>query len=457
MKKILLAITLLTISFVGMSQDYIIPGIDTLTGMQGYPYKFKPTYLGAGLTNPTDSSIAQRDTITSFGPNITNDSLILKLTTRRFAAISGSAGGGVTTMAFVGSSSNNSGASISGNTLTLQPASNGYPGVVTIGTQTFAGAKTFSVAPAIATLTTGSVLFAGASGLISQNNSNLFWDNPVGRLGIGTNVPLAPLSLGPTGGLKWYLYQGTGAGLNSGAGFATNEFQTFAPNSTLMTWINGGDYTSSNTGLIRMKLDSLGTLTSTGKMVNTGVVANGTVQANLFYRYFNGLGKIYEYYDAGTSGTNYGIAILAGEIQEYLPNTGLRTWVKGGDNQVTGSANELMRLTATGLSVGTTANTSWLQTKSFATSIINKTSSYTATISDYTITISATGQTITLPTAAGIAGRMYVIKLTVTGSATVATTLSQTIDGSTTYSLSAIYKYVTVQSDGINWQVIANN
>ena len=37
-------------------------------------------------------------------------------------------------------------------------------------------------------LTQGSVLFAGASGVISQDNSNLFWDDTNNRLGIGINT-----------------------------------------------------------------------------------------------------------------------------------------------------------------------------------------------------------------------------------------------------------------------------
>jgi hypothetical protein len=67
--------------------------------------------------------------------------------------------------------------------------------------------------------------------------------------------------------------------------------------------------------------------------------------------------------------------------------------------------------------------------------------------------------TVTLPTAASITGRMYTIKRTNSGAnaVTVGTTSSQTIDGSTTYSLSAQYKYVTVISDGSNWLIIANN
>lgn len=37
--------------------------------------------------------------------------------------------------------------------------------------------------------TTGSVVFAGASGVYSQNNSSLFWDNTNGRLGVQTATP----------------------------------------------------------------------------------------------------------------------------------------------------------------------------------------------------------------------------------------------------------------------------
>ena len=41
----------------------------------------------------------------------------------------------------------------------------------------------------ITSLTTGSVPFAGAGGLISQDNANLFWDDTNNRLGINTNTP----------------------------------------------------------------------------------------------------------------------------------------------------------------------------------------------------------------------------------------------------------------------------
>jgi hypothetical protein len=63
---------------------------------------------------------------------------------------------GVTTMAAIGSTPNANGATISGVNLNLEPASTSYGGIVTTGTQTFAGAKTFSpVLTAASGLATG--------------------------------------------------------------------------------------------------------------------------------------------------------------------------------------------------------------------------------------------------------------------------------------------------------------
>jgi len=45
------------------------------------------------------------------------------------------------------------------------------------------------------TATLGSVLFSGGSGIVSQDNSNLFWNNTSKRLGIGTNTPNNTLEL----------------------------------------------------------------------------------------------------------------------------------------------------------------------------------------------------------------------------------------------------------------------
>jgi hypothetical protein len=93
------------------------------------------------------------------------------------------------TLAAIGSSPNANGATYSAGTLNLEPASASFGGVVTTGAQTLAGAKTFSSAPIFSTMTAGSVLFAGTSGTLTQDNANLFFDDTNNRLGVGTAAP----------------------------------------------------------------------------------------------------------------------------------------------------------------------------------------------------------------------------------------------------------------------------
>jgi cytoskeletal protein CcmA (bactofilin family) len=63
---------------------------------------------------------------------------------------------------------------------------------------------------------------------------------------------------------------------------------------------------------------------------------------------------------------------------------------------------------------------------------------------------------VTLPTAVGIAGRMYQIKKTSISdyTLTIGTTSSQTIDGSTSLGFSTQYNNFVVISDGANWSLL---
>lgn len=79
------------------------------------------------------------------------------------SSCSGGGGGGVDTMGTFGSSPNNNAGSISSTTLTLQPADATHPGGVSTGTQTLAGAKTFSSAPALSSLTASTVPYLDGS------------------------------------------------------------------------------------------------------------------------------------------------------------------------------------------------------------------------------------------------------------------------------------------------------
>ncbi len=57
--------------------------------------------------------------------------------------------------------------------------------------------------------TLGSVIFAGASGILSQDNANYFWDDTNNRLGLGTTSPAAMLSLYGTTNAMRLSYDGS--------------------------------------------------------------------------------------------------------------------------------------------------------------------------------------------------------------------------------------------------------
>jgi hypothetical protein len=74
--------------------------------------------------------------------------------------------------------------------------------------------------------TAGSVVFAGASGVYSQNNSQLFWDNSNNRLGIGTNSPSQPCQVTwDFNGSTWHYVTNSNAGSGAAVGllFATDQ------------------------------------------------------------------------------------------------------------------------------------------------------------------------------------------------------------------------------------------
>lgn len=85
---------------------------------------------------------------------------------------------------------------------------------------------------------------------------------------------------------------------------------------------------------------------------------------------------------------------------------------------------------------------------------VTKTANYTLTSLDRTVDAIANSFTVTLPTAVGIAGKEYIIKNSGTGVISVATTSSQTIDGSTPSVISLTQgDSLTLQSNGSDWIV----
>lgn len=99
------------------------------------------------------------------------------------------------------------------------------------------------------------------------------------------------------------------------------------------------------------------------------------------------------------------------------------------------------------------ADGSWTQVNLAYTS---QSATYNILTTDSFISLSSNTFTVTLPTASGVTGKVYTIKNVGTGVITIATTSSQTIDGTTTKKLSSQYESYQVISDGSNWQVISH-
>lgn len=138
--------------------------------------------------------------------------------------------------------------------------------------------------------------------------------------------------------------------------------------------------------------------------------------------------------------TNAGVVVNAISNVLNIPITGFYQDVKAGADRTK------TNVSSTFVSFGSSVDP-----------VITVTADYTANDNDSLIRINGTTKTVTLPSSIGRAGKTFTIKLVANSTGTVGTTSSQTIDASTTYSLSAQYKYVTVKSDGANWSIVANN
>lgn len=110
--------------------------------------------------------------------------------------------------------------------------------------------------------------------------------------------------------------------------------------------------------------------------------------------------------------------------------------------------------------VGTTSPSSMLDVRgSFAANYRTVTGTTTITTNDHTIVFTGTSAaTLTLPSAIGIDGRVYWIKNASTSlttpNLTIATSLSQTIDGNSNWLLDEPNEIVRIVSDGANWYIL---
>jgi hypothetical protein len=183
----------------------------------------------------------------------------------------------------------------------------------------------------------------------------------------------------------------------------------------------------------------------------------------------SGYGLGIAFYGQDTATPNPGYPPLA-DIQvkqtAFAPNSqsaylSLNTFQNGAENEVLRCTESANVYVTHSLGIGTSGPSSLLQVGgAIATAYSNKTAGYILQFSDSVITGDATTAafTVTLPSAGGIAGRVYTVKKTDATAhvVTVSAAAGQTIDGVLTYLLSAQWQFVTVVSDGTSkWFAVA--
>lgn len=126
----------------------------------------------------------------------------------------------------------------------------------------------------------------------------------------------------------------------------------------------------------------------------------------------------------------------------------------------TSTLNGLVPFSGGGTTNFLRADGTWATATATNYNVVTKTTTYAATSSDNVILVDDSGGswTLTLPTAVGISGHVFIIKKTnssMANSVTIATTSAQTIDGnaSSFYKLNTQNESYELFSDGANWQI----
>ncbi len=175
-----------------------------------------------------------------------------------------------------------------------------------------------SIGGSITSATEGSVLFAGASGVLNQNNGQFFWDNTNFRLGLGDATPdaILDLNLASTSTTAGTEYGSTNT--VSDTGIVTTGTDTTYGDYTTVTRTGATGGTINNYGqYISLTGDTGGTSTNTGLYVNvSGADAN---YAAVFNGGFVGINTTSAGYAAfGVLGTGTSYEALVNPAMTYI-------------------------------------------------------------------------------------------------------------------------------------------
>lgn len=313
-------------------------------------------------------------------------------------------------------------------------------------TYSFVGASTIRDA---ATLTIDAAPVAGTNATLTR--SMALWtqsglvrhDGTTEQLRVGyDSANYVSHTVGSSGSLTM-----AGTGTNTGMTFTNSGTGSFAFNSSTTTGAN----TSSALVLNANSLTS-----GTGVFATTSTIQDG----NLMALNINSAGALdgQTALNIGVSGTNSNSNKTTYGIQSANTHTGTGAVNIGVYASASGGASNYAFIANAGSSgfLTSSPNSTVHINGSYAGAYVGKTANYTATSSDYCIAFTSGTDTLTLPTAVGITGRIYVYKNISGNNGVIATTSSQTIDG-TAAPLTAIAnkKSYILMSNGANWIVIA--
>lgn len=261
---------------------------------------------------------------------------------------------------------------------------------------------------------------------------------------------------------------GTLAVARGGTGTGSTLTGLVRGNSSAMTAAEvSGDCTTSGSNAVTCTktggvafASSATTDTTNGTNITSGTVASGRMATTTT----STLGVVQLAGDLGGTATSPTVTGLT-HAGNYVTSVATGTGLTGGATGSNGAALTLSAVAAGASTSGILQLNTDLGGTSTAPTVVSvhyattaKTAAYTAANTDTWIDCAtATGAySITLPTAVGRNGKMFVIKKSDSSvnACTVATTSSQTIDGVTSVALVAQYSTLRVVSNNVNWETV---
>ena len=310
------------------------------------------------------------------------------------------------------------------------------------------------------TVSASGSMSSGSAGSISSSHGTTTWTTSAGSYTVSATGPVVTGSAGSTdsgpgttthSGSGTYTTTSTTGSMTSGSEGSTETSggsTTYATgSSTYTTTSASGSYTSGSAGSTS---GSAGATTHSGSGTYTTTSASGSATSGSGGSTETGPGYTTHsgssYHTVSTSGS-----MSSGSCGSISSSHCATTWFAPEPGRTT---------TATGYHVSSSGPVSGSELFGLATGIrfpiVTVTSTYTASIGDYTILANTNTANITvrIPSASIAMEKIYNVKKIHASNTMIIISDNGTIDGDATKSVTSLYESLTVHSDGINWHLI---